>query len=328
MTDYNTDQARELRRARLTKVRPYNAPNMLPKSEYERTFKEPHMVARDRMLDVEESQRVMFCPACQVQADDTTVEAHQLHATYEQDPLRNYRAIVTLSCKGCGWNEIIPIEVPEALSQEQTKALGEYKRALAKDQIALMQGQVQGQVLTPGHWSVEAARQIGKQSALSSMYGMGQQQMLKALRSGHIGNVAGMSIHDEMVMTKRPDPARGQELADAIWQDFDALDKMRADAEQAKVWLANRASYDKLVNEVKRNAAQSMANRIDREMLDTIKIKTPSRYPTPKYATSPPPSPVIGGSMQAQVEAAYREAYRNDPSKLAVVLEKLKGYFK
>ncbi len=122
-TSYDSDQGRELRRARLRAIQPKNAPYVMKECKFNRTFKQFHVVARDQMPKVEEERNLMFCPACQKQYDETLVLARRLYVVYEPDPLRNYPAVARTECKGCGWEEIIPIEAPAPLTQEEQEAL-------------------------------------------------------------------------------------------------------------------------------------------------------------------------------------------------------------
>ena len=96
MTDYNSDQGRELRRARLTVVRPFAAKTHMPRAAFITEYKDPHILRRVAMTEDEETDRIMFCPACvqTMEGDDEFVEAHKLHVGYEEDPLRNYPALL------------------------------------------------------------------------------------------------------------------------------------------------------------------------------------------------------------------------------------------
>lgn len=329
MTDYDTDQARELRRARLTVVRPHNAPNSIGKAQFDATYKEQHVVVRETMTEVEETDHVMFCPACQEQMDDALVAARKLYVTYEEDPLRNYRALVTASCKGCGWNEIIPIEGPAPLTEDERQVFREAKAFRAKDQMAQMQNTAFG----PAGWNNQM-RQSGKSAMLSQMYGAGP-QALKALRSGAIGNIAGMSIHEASAAT--PPPRRGQQLADSIWHDYDVMAKEKSMVASERSYVESAKYRDRLM----KDAADAMAKSIDKDIMDQLakqyavkelEIRKPA--PKPKYAVAPPPAPKPytldehdKAEMRRQLEEAVVRA-DGDPTKLRKIYSQIKDFFR
>lgn len=340
MTDYDTDQARELRRARLTVVRPHNAPNSIGKAQFDATYKEQHVVVRETMTEVEETDHVMFCPACQEQMDDALVAARKLYVTYEEDPLRNYRALATMACKGCGWTEIVPIESPAALTADDVAVLREANSYRAKDQIT----QMQGTYAAPGisglmgqsaqaQWNNQM-RQQGMAAMLSQMYGAGP-QALKSLHTGRIGNISGMNIHQ--MVAERPAPRRGQALADSIWQDYDSVAKQR---EQV---VADRSFIEtaKIREQVMKDAADAMAKSIDKDIMDQLakqyavkelEIRKPA--PKPKYAVAPPPAPKPytldehdKAEMRRQLEEAVVRA-DGDPTKLRKIYSQIKDFFR
>ncbi len=320
MTDYNSDQGRELRRARLTVIRPNNAATILSKRLFDETYKDQHVVTREVMPEVEESERVMFCPACQEQMDDTLVAVRKLHVVYEQDPLRNYRALVTASCKGCGWNEIIPIEAPGDLSDEEKQILRADMSIGQSSQV--LSGQAQSQ------WSEQMLRQYSKQSMLGQMYGAGPKAM-KAIMSGKVGSIAGMDIYDAKSLSVHPAPTRGQPLADAVWGEYAALDKRRANVVSARASLESR----KLRDQYAAAASAEMAKKIDREIMgqmskavDTIKIA-----PRPKYAVAPPPKPSPTPPQYFEEVKAMEKALLQEPDtakREQLLLSRLRRYFK
>lgn len=334
MTDYNNDQARELRRARLVAVRPNNALAKMDERQYTTTYKGRHMVVREMMTEVEEAERIMFCPACQEQVDDAMIAVRQLHVSYEEDPLRNYRALVTLCCKGCGWNEIVPVESPPRLTEEELTVLREARSFRARDQLDQMRGyqaaqsgvgnaSIGGGLLNQQHWSSEMQRQLAKQSVLGQMYGAGP-NVMKSLLTGRMGSISGMSIIEQ---AKKPVPVRGQALADAIWSDYAELDKMRAEAVSAKQYVESWKIHDQVMQDM----AKQLAKKVDEDILSELKrqdkVKVPPRS---KYAAAPPPPPKLDQhDKEAMREMLMEEVKRanGDPSRIRQAFAKVKEFF-
>lgn len=130
MAKYDTDEARDFRRARLPKVRPTAAPKMMSMREFRTEYASFHVVCRSEMPDVEENSQVMFCPACQVSYGPDMVKARKLHVGYEKDPLGNYAMLASLRCFGCDWQEIIPVEdKPIDSSTEARRLIEKMKNA-------------------------------------------------------------------------------------------------------------------------------------------------------------------------------------------------------
>lgn len=66
MNDYDSEQGRELRRARLTRIRPRAADDLYPKEVFKREYRDFHMVRRECMPEVEEKElrdAIMAAPA-------------------------------------------------------------------------------------------------------------------------------------------------------------------------------------------------------------------------------------------------------------------------
>lgn len=112
MDDYNSDQAKELRRARLLQIKPKAAQMMLTESEFRREYIEYRLVALEQMLALEEAYKVMFCPACVKNVDSIVGKRRVLHISYEKDALDNYPMICAAKCQGCEWEEMIPVILP------------------------------------------------------------------------------------------------------------------------------------------------------------------------------------------------------------------------
>lgn len=326
MTDYNSDQGRELRRARLVRVRPKAAPDMMSKGDFQREYRDFHIVRRELMPDVEEQQNVMFCPACHEQEDDELQRARKLHVSYDEDPLRNYRALVTLACKGCGWNEIVPVEAPPDLTDDEKKCLAEANSYRAKNQMAGMQNAAfGGGLLDPTRYSAEMQRQMMKQAQLAQMYGAGP-NVMKSLLTGRMATVSGMSVAQMQSI-----PRRGQALADHIWNEYEILERRRAEARES----AEYVKHEKLRQQIMHEMASQVAKKVDEDVMaelrkqrpgDTIRVGTPR-----KYAPAPPTAPAPldkndKAEMARMMDQAYREA-KGDPTKLQRLMAQVKEFF-
>lgn len=329
MNDYDSDQGRELRRARLLAVRPRHSSDTMPEAEYETMYRRFQIVRREYMLSVEENLHVMFCPACQEEHpnNDALVKARKLFTSYDEDPLRNFRALVTLRCEGCGWNEIIPLDSAPALPEEDAKAIreAEARQRIDKAQAHMntfspqlysdeMLKRYQQALTAPG-----GIRQLGKSAMLGAAYGMGQQKM-RSLMSGRIGNITGVST--AMLGTSAPPSLRGQELADSIWEEYDLRAKEATMAADARRWLAIREENDRLRTEMARQAADHIATAIDKEVLDTIK-------PGKIIKVAPPPK-LDANDKAAMREMLIEEVKRadGDAGKIRAAIDRLKEFFR
>lgn len=296
---------------------------MLSTKDYTRQYRDFHIVRRELMPDVEQREKVMFCPACQEQEDDELVKARKLHVSYDEDPLRNYRALVTVACKGCGWSEIIPVEAPPSPTEEEMAALREAASFRAKDQLAGMQNSPfrnlgQSGPLNQKLWGDEMQRQMAKQSMFAQMYGAGP-QLMKALITPHT------------MATQAPQPTRGQALADAIWQDYDALDKMREEAKQSKAYVESMKVRDKMMQEM----AAQLSKKIDEDVMSELRKQKPGdliKVATPKYKPAPmPPAPKLDENDKAEMRRMLQEAVaqaNGDPGKFAKAVSKIKEFFR
>lgn len=315
MTDYNSDQGRELRRARLTIVRPIAAKTHMPRAAFITEYKDPHILRRVAMTEVEETDRIMFCPACvkTMEGDDEFVEAHKLHVGYEEDPLRNFPVLVNVACKGCGWSEIIPVELPKGLSEDELKELNEYKSVGLRSGVL---GQYQGM-------SIHQQRQAGKSAMLAAGYGMGQaglQQMASQMQQAQAAQLAALP----------PLMKYGQRIADSIWGKYDEDEKLHKEAEVAK---GNNASR-RYMEELQAQQSAAMAKQIDKQIMETLAKDTyfdKIRINTPKkYAPLPPSAPPKLAEMHEQAKEALVEMVRHAPTDehRASLLKKLKEMFK
>lgn len=323
MTDYNSEQGRELRRARLTRIRPRNAEDMLPKATFDHEYRQFHIVRRELMPDIEERDHLMFCPACQEQEDDELQRARKLHVSYGEDPLRNYRALVTVACKGCGWNEIIPVAAPERLTEEELVTLREKSKYEAQEKLDMMRAQmgVYNSALGLGQQSqlqnAAMQRQVGKSAMLAAAYGAGP-QVMKSLLSGRMGTIHGMSIYED----KLAKPTYGQALADHVWSDYEELDKMRAEAAQAKQYVAAQ----KMREQVMKDMADQIAKKVDDDILSELKkVPPPPIKGHGKGRVHAPPPPLLSSPPTPK---ELRDAIMAAPPEVRPsLMEKLKGFF-
>lgn len=321
MTDYNSEQGRELRRARLTRIRPKAAPDMITKRDFTYEYRDFHIVRRELMPDIEERDGFMFCPACQEQEDDELVRARKLHTSYNEDPLRNYRALVTVACKGCGWSEIIPVAAPEALTEEELVTLREKSKYESQEKLDMMRAQmgVYNSALGQSKYANAAAqRQVAKSAMLSAAYGAGP-QVMKSLLSGKVGTIHGMSIYED----KLAKPTHGQALADHVWSDYEELDKMRAEAASAKQYVATQKARE----EVMREMAEQVAKQVDKDIMSELeKVPAPPIKGHGKGRVTPPPLPQLSAPPTPK---ELRDAIMAAPPEVRPsLMEKLKGYFR
>ena len=320
MTDHDTDQARELRRARLTIVRPIAAKTHMPRSAFITEYKDPHVLRRVAMIEVEEKDRIMFCPACvkPMEGDDEFIEAHKLHIGYEEDPLRNYPAIVNASCKGCGWNEIIPILPPPPLTEDERKELSEHRTAGIRSGLL---GQYQGMSVH------QSPRQVGKSAMLAAGYGMGQaglQQMASQMQQAQAAQLAALP----------PLIKYGQRIADDIWGQYSKADEERREAAEAKSSNGSRRYMEQLQAEQSAHLARQVDKQIMDELSkwpDKIKVGTPRKYAVaPPPPPTPPTHPPTIDQRKREMEAAMKAMADMDmtPAARQSIVKKLREMFR
>lgn len=323
MADHDTDQARELRRARLTVVRPKHAVEMLSKAEWVTTYREPHMVRREDMPGIEESFNIMFCPACVTQEDDELVAARKLYVTYEPDPLGNFRGMATLSCKGCGWHEIVPIEAPQYLSEEDMEVVRQarhFRHRLEMGQLQNQASAMRNGLLSPDVWRNEMQRMLNDQSRIARLaqtYGAGP-KILKSL----VGNSSAL---------------RGQALADSIWKEYVELEKAREEARDARRYIEAAKQQDQLMMDM----AAQITKKVDEDILSALrnggpgsilpaKIAPPPKHP--KGSPTAPPPPKLDeiadvDEMRRQLKQASEEA-KGDQNKYWAAIDRIKAFFR
>ena len=120
MNDYDTDQAKELRRARLLKIKPKAARVMLTESEFHKEYVEYRFVSLEHLVELEETNNIMFCPACAQPVNNVMAKRRVLHVSYDDDVLGNYPLIATVKCQGCEWEEMIPVVKQELTDDDRT----------------------------------------------------------------------------------------------------------------------------------------------------------------------------------------------------------------
>lgn len=276
-----TFEEREARRKLLTEIRPSAAKEYYSGSAFEADYKSAHVVRTDAIPDVQKKLRLFFCPCCQKQVPNTDLtEVHVAYAQYDEDPLRNYSALVTLRCFGCGWNEIIPVSGPPDLTAEQQEELLEIdvaKRQMELQRIRAMQGQQQG-LLGSSAWANDAMRAYQKQATFGQMYGAGSQVLKNLIKPGQVISVKAPEFSS---------PSSGQALADSIWAAWEARDVTMQALEQAqkeRKALDVRAMYE---IELQKELARKFHENMKKATMPTPSIM-PKLGPPPKPSDSPP----------------------------------------
>ncbi len=210
MTDYNSDQAKELRRARLLTIKPKAAPMMLNESAFNREYVEYRFVAVEQLANLEEANNIMFCPACAKDLNTVMVKRRVLHVSYEDDPLGNFPLIAVAKCQGCEWEEMIPV-VKQELQQEEQHLLRRFHRAQAAT-VGIGKMHSSG-LLDASRWSDEMIRQMKPGMIVSGSPGSKIEYM-------------------------PPEPSRfGQAKADRAWADMSKNEQERRDLGIARMQL-------------------------------------------------------------------------------------------
>lgn len=212
MNDYNSDQAKGLRRARLLKVKPKAAPMMLTESEFNREYVEYRFVSIENLVNLEEANNVMFCPACAKDVNTAMGKRRVLHISYEDDPLGNFPLIAVAKCQGCEWEEMIPV-VKQELTQDEQTLLRRFHRAALK---------------TRGFGGVPSSVPDPRSSLFNqSVWGK------EVLSYAQPGQIAPMRPGQNIEFMP-PDKIRfGQGKADRTWADLQKHEEARRDLELA-----------------------------------------------------------------------------------------------
>lgn len=208
MNDYNSDQAKELRRARLLKVKPKAAPMMLTESEFNREYVEYRFVSIENLVNLEEANNVMFCPACAKDVNTAMGKRRVLHISYEDDPLGNYPLLAVAKCQGCEWEEMIPV-IKQELTQDEQALLRRFHRATVKNRSFTSSSDPRSSLFDQSVWAKEMQR-------------YSEPGMIAPMRPGQ--NIEFMP----------PDKIRfGQGKADSTWADLKKHEEERRDLELA-----------------------------------------------------------------------------------------------
>lgn len=228
MNDYSSDQAKELRRARLLKVKPKAAPMMLTESEFNREYTEYRFVSIEHLTDLEEANNVMFCPACARDVNNVMGKRRVLHISYEEDPLGNFPLIAVAKCQGCEWEEMIPV-VKQELTDDERTLLRRFNNA--QGQAKLNNGNPGNSKFVPGVWADEM------------------------LRYGQPGQIAPMKPGQSIMFAPLPDRIRfGQSKAERTWAELGKNEQERKDVENAKRQLD-------MIEEIEKQQRQSVQSR-------------------------------------------------------------------
>jgi hypothetical protein len=281
MDNYDTEEARAHRRLRLVQIKPTAAPRSMSQKDFCEDYVDGQIIRAADIPSVEESDNEMFCPACQKPSRfPGMMRVNQLHVTYEKDVLGNYPLIASTKCFGCGWEELIPVVVPEVTAEEES---------LLKRAERIIGGKAQ-------------ARQMGKAAAMGQMYGIGQQALQNYLApsklGGMISNAQISSIqpggvirvnHDEVEITYDKAVSKAwDEIDRALSRKRDAaiyapqIDAM--EAEERNSALAQLAQMSQIQN-YQQAAAQAMAHKVDESLMRDLMNMS---YPPVKPPASPP----------------------------------------
>lgn len=210
MANHDTESARDFRRDWIRKARPAAAEEMLDEATFRRRYRMHNIVPRDRMADIEKSKQVMFCPACRQPYNPSLVKARRLHVVYEKDPLGNYALLATLTCMGCDWSEIIPIEAKgETPTEQQIQRAVEIIDKQDADRYGGMNAMMNSQHLG-GAGGMGAASQM-----LSAQY---SQEMLRRYMDS--------TVMESLANIRPPLIKYGQNIADSVWKEIDRETEM------------------------------------------------------------------------------------------------------
>lgn len=265
MDDFNTDEARVERRKRLVTVRPLAAEDAIRSTDYISEYEQPHVVIADNLLDVEESKKALFCPACRVDMGSGLSKVCKLHVSYARDPLNNYPMIATVRCGGCDFVEMIPVIREETTPEERRDAV-EWRKT---------QGGEYG--MTASQMQMQQAYSQQKMAALGQMYGVGANDMaagsnMYRVWQDEFNKVNQAKIDQIMRQTSPPImhvPGNfklgfGQQLANEVWENLDRDAKIRNDA---KLWREHQESkvrqQQSLAESVRR-----LGKTVDQSILD------------------------------------------------------------
>lgn len=258
-----TFEEREARRKLFTEIRPSASKEYYSGKAFEDDFRSAHVVRTDAIPDVQKKLRLFFCPCCQKQIPNTDLsEVHVAYAQYDEDPLRNYAALVTLRCFGCGWNEIIPVSNPPEFTAEQQQALLEIDMASKQRELARIRG-MQG-LMNPNIAAGDALRAYQQNSVFGQMFEAGPQVMKNLL-----------DITPEQLMNIRtPEvvrPRSGQALADIVWAGWVVRDAALQALEQHKRDLEATAFRSEYEAELKRSMSEALKQNFDNALIPSTK---------------------------------------------------------
>lgn len=271
MNDYDGEQAKELRRARLLKIKPKAAPVMLTESEFNREFVEYRFVSIEHAASLEESNNIMFCPACVKDVNNVMRKVRVLHISYEDDVLGNYPLIAVAKCQGCAWEEMIPV-VKQELTEDERTLLRRFNNAQAR---SLKTGP-QGSILDPGVWRNEMMRYAKDDMVLSklapSKIEFTPQDVIR------FGQAKATRVWDSLASTERD--RREVEMAK---QQIDVIEHIEAEQRAAaqnrtaakaammgQMYGAGPTRMADIARQYQNMAGQQMASQIDKYMMDQM----------------------------------------------------------
>jgi hypothetical protein len=275
--DWDTDEARDARRARLLQAKPKAAESSMQERAFRAAYMSHHIVDRTLLSEFEEQEHVLFCPACRTDFNPVMVKARVLHISYQEDDLRNFPAIAHCHCNGCGWEEMIPV-VPPVVSDGN--------RTLARRYLTAQQ---------PANVPYKAPANNVFSSAVEDMSIMPRPVVLKFSRSQQVANRAWDAVRkDEETLQHAAHAEANIEVIESIEADAKKANARRAVAKNAALGMAYgmsqaqaQAKMSDMLNGYAQQAGAALAQKLDRSILGQL-------CPPPKPSAYPPEYDQIG----------------------------------
>lgn len=267
MNDYDTEQAKSLRRARLVAIKPKAAPMMLNESDFRHEYVEFRFIALAHKAELEETNNIMFCPACYVPVNNVMAKARVLHICYEEDALGNFPLIATAKCQGCEWEEMIPVVKPE-LSDSDRDLLRRYHNAIATSKLSSPGS------LYPNVWSNKIKDELMlTPSAIQQITGTGPIAIGMDSRT-RFGQSKASAVWDSIA--KNQQEQRELELAKQQIKMIEQVEAEQAKRQQAKAsqiatnYGMQAAQAHNMMGNYADEIARAMRNQLDEELYRQI----------------------------------------------------------
>lgn len=322
MADYDSDQAKELRRTRLLKIKPKAAPMMLTESEFNREYIEYRFVALEHMPDLEEGNNVMFCPACAKDVNNVMGKRRVLHISYEDDVLGNFPLIAVAKCQGCEWEEMIPVVKQEISSEDQA--------LLRRFHLAQRRGSplsagiantphigANGGLLSPKKWSDDMLDAF--KNGPSIMYSTGVDASAKI----RFGQVKADKVWHEV--SKLQEEAREVENAR---RQIDMIEQIeQEDMRRQQMKMAQMGQMYGMGQAQMQNIGRAMAQQMDRSIMEQMlnSYALPQEILKDKVKVAPPPKYTVTHDELTEWKEAPAAAAK---AAHQVLLNKVKQVFK